>query len=53
MQRVLQWIALTTTVAALTSCGLPGAGIRTIGNLANNLGGLAGPLTTAAAAGAL
>lgn len=53
MKRILQWIALTAVVLSLTSCGLPGALARTAGNATNSLGGLVGPLTAMAAAGAL
>ena len=53
MQRILQWIALSAAVLSVTSCGLPGALARTAGNATNSLGGLMGPLTAAAAAGAL
>jgi len=53
MQRTLLWTALTAVALSLTSCGLPGALARSAGNLTNSLGGLTGPLTAAAAAGAL
>ena len=53
MQRILLWIALATAMLSLSSCGLPGALARTVGNTSNSLGGLMGPLTTAAAVGAL
>lgn len=53
MKRSLLWTALTAAALSLTSCGLPGALARTAGNMTNSLGGLVGPLTAAAAAGAL
>ena len=53
MTRFLLWIALCSALLSLTSCGLPGALCRSIGNTSNSLGGLMGPLATAAAAGAL
>ncbi|MEI8038708.1 MAG: hypothetical protein WCJ14_09980 [Verrucomicrobiota bacterium] len=53
MQRLLLWITLAAAMLSLTSCGLPAALGRTLGNTSNSLGGLMGPLTTAAAVGAL
>lgn len=42
MKRKLQWLALALLVFTMTSCGLPGALVRTAGNLVNTVGGLAG-----------
>lgn len=50
MKRILQWLALTVLVFSLTSCGLPGALVRSTGRLVQSTGGLLGP---ALAAGAL
>jgi hypothetical protein len=49
MKRFLQCIALTVLVVSMTSCGLPGALMRTTGNLTKSLGGLLGPAAAAAA----
>jgi hypothetical protein len=49
MKRFLQRVALTALVFSLSSCGLPGAAVRSTGNLAKSLGGLIGPAAAAAA----
>jgi hypothetical protein len=41
MKRKLQWLALALLVLSMSSCGLPGALVRTAGNLVNTVGGLA------------
>jgi hypothetical protein len=41
MKRNLQWLALALLVFTMTSCGLPGALVRSAGNLVNTVGGLA------------
>jgi hypothetical protein len=40
MKRILQWIALTALVFSMTSCGLPGALVRSTGSLLNSVGQL-------------
>jgi hypothetical protein len=50
MKRILKWSALAALVASLSSCGLPGALMRSAGSVVNAAGGLVGP---AMAAGAL
>ena len=40
MKRMLQWIALTALVFSLTSCGLPGAVGRSVGNVFKSVSNL-------------
>jgi|APGre2960657404_1045060.scaffolds.fasta_scaffold55895_2 hypothetical protein len=51
MQRILQWIALAIVMLSLSSCGLPGALIRSTGNLVKGVGTVAGPLVGPALTG--
>ncbi len=44
MQRILQWTALAIAMLSLSSCGLPGALVRSTGNLVKGVGNVAGPL---------
>ena len=39
---IVQWMVLGAMVISLNSCGLPGAIIRTAGNLVQSAGGLVG-----------
>jgi hypothetical protein len=49
MKRIFQWLALTALVFSMTSCGLPGAAIRSAGRLVQTAGSLVGPAAAAAA----
>lgn len=49
MKKALRWLALAVMITSLTSCGLPGAAVRSAGRLAQAAGGLLGPAAAAAA----
>lgn len=44
MQRILQLTVLAIAMFSLSSCGLPGALVRSTGNLVKGVGNMAGPL---------
>ena len=41
MKRFFKWLTLAGLVFSLTSCGLPGAAVRTVSNTVKGLGGMA------------
>ncbi len=49
MKRFFQGLAIAAMILSLTSCGLPGALVRSGGNLVKGIGNLAGPALKAGA----
>jgi hypothetical protein len=48
MKRILQWMAVGMLVCSTSSCGLPGAAVRSAGRLVQTAGSLVGPAAAAA-----